>query len=138
MTNSTRSAHLSWSGEGLKYHGTSAGAAPITVDGDSKEGPSPMGILLLSLAGCMAIDIQSILEKGRVPFEALEVDTVGTRAPEPPRRFTRIEMEVRVRGVGPEDEGKLDRAIALSRDRYCSVFHTLQPDLEVEIRTRLD
>jgi putative redox protein len=136
MATPTRSARLSWSGEGRVYRGAGAAAdAPVTLDGDATAGPSPMETLLLSLAGCMLVDIQMILEKGRVPLEGLEARMTGERAPEPPRRFTRIVMDIHARGPGPGDQSKLDRAVELSRDKYCSVFHTLRPDIEVQIRT---
>jgi putative redox protein len=92
-----------------------------------------MEALLLSVAGCMAIDVLMILEKGRVPVEELEVVVAGDRAPEPPRRFTSLALEYRLRGPGEDDEAKIRRAIELSRDTYCSVLHTLRPDLELEV-----
>lgn len=92
----------------------------------------------MSIGGCMAVDIQMILEKGRVPLESLEVALEGERAPEPPRRYTRIVMDVHTRGPGPEHREKVERAVALSKDKYCSVFHTLRPDLETEFRIHLE
>lgn len=136
MTNPRRSARLTWTGRGEAYRGRGGDTPEIVLDGSSGEGPSPMETLLLGLAGCMAIDVQSILQKGRVPVEAIDVEMDGERAPDPPRRFTAITMEIRVRGPAPDDQAKLDRAVELSRDKYCSVFHTLRDDLQVEIRTR--
>jgi putative redox protein len=95
-----------------------------------------MDALLLALAGCMAVDVLTILEKGRVPVESLEVEVEGDRPDRPPRRFTALRMEYRVRGPGVEHQAKLERAVALSRDTYCSVYHTLRPDLDVDIRIR--
>ncbi len=97
-----------------------------------------MEALLLSLGGCMGIDIQAILEKGRVPLEGLEVDLEGVRAEEAPKRFTRIRMDVRVTGAGEENRTKVERAVQLSRDKYCSVFHSLRSDMPVEIEIQLD
>jgi putative redox protein len=97
-----------------------------------------MEALLLSLGGCMAIDIRAILEKGRVPLEELVVDVEGERATEPPQRFVRIHMDVRAVGPGEADRAKVERAVQLSRDKYCSVFHTLRPDMDVEIRIQLE
>ena len=95
-----------------------------------------MDALLLSLAGCMGIDVLMILEKGRVPVTAMEVEVTGERPDTPPRRFLSLVLEYRIEGPGPEHEARLERAVALSRDKYCSVFHTLRPDLDVEIRIR--
>lgn len=128
-----RGVALRWSGRGDLFHGRGAADLEIPLDGDSEEGVSPTEALLLSLAGCMGVDVRMILEKSRVPLETLEVEVEGERAPEPPRRFTRIRLAYRVRGPGEEDEAKLERAVALSRDKYCSVLHTLREDLEIEI-----
>lgn len=81
----------------------------------------------------MGIDIRMILEKGRVPLEELVVEVEGDRAPDPPRRFTALRLTVRVRGPGEEHDARIARAVDLSRDKYCSVFHSLRTDLDVEI-----
>ena len=130
----TKRAVLHWTGEGLAFRGGAPDGPELTLDGDGEAGPSPMDALLQGLGGCMAIDVVHILERSRVPLEALEVEVEGTRAPEAPRRFTGIRLVYRVRGPGPDDEGRLKRAVDLSRDRYCSVLHTLRPDMEIEIR----
>ncbi len=124
---------LRWTGEGEHFVGGAPGGVQVPIDGDGKAGPSPMDALLLSLAGCMGIDVLMILEKGRVPVRALEVDVEGTRPDEPPRRFLALRLVYRIEGPGPEHDGRIERAVALSRDKYCSVFHTLRPDLDVEI-----
>jgi putative redox protein len=140
MSNPKRHALLHWSAEDPVFRGTAGekGTATLVLDGSSADGPSPMEALLLSLAGCMAVDIQMILEKGRVPLDTLEVEVEGERAPTPPKRYIRIVMDVRTRGPAEEDRGKVERAVELSRDKYCSVFHTLDPELETEIRIHLD
>lgn len=126
---------LRWLGDGLRFESGVAGGG--IIDGDAVEGPSPMQSLLLGLAGCMGVDVVMILQKMRVPLEGLTVRVVGERAPEPPRRFTEISLVYEARGLAPEDESKLQRAIDLSRDTYCSVLHTLRPDTKVSIETRL-
>lgn len=83
----------------------------------------------------MAVDVKVILEKGRVDVRELEVDVEGERVADHPQRYHRIWMTFRLKGPGERDEGKIARAVELSRDKYCSVFHTLRADLEVEIRT---
>jgi putative redox protein len=93
-----------------------------------------MQLLLLAAAGCMGIDIKMILEKSRVPFEGLEIEVVGERAPEAPRRYVRIEMICRVLGPSADDADKVQRAVDLSKDKYCSVLHTLDPATDVQVR----
>ncbi len=125
---------LRWTGEDLVFRGRAAGAPEIVVDGDNTAGASPMRLLLLSVAGCMAIDVVMILEKSRVPVESLEVEVDGERAETPPRRYRSLSLVYRVEGPGPEHQDKLQRAVDLSRDTYCSVLHSLRDDLELDIR----
>lgn len=128
-----RSVRVRWAGQEKVFEGRCGSAAPIMIDGDSLAGPSPTEALLMSVAACMAIDINVILEKGRVPVDNLIVDVSGTRALEPPKRFLSLRIAVTVEGPTEHDQPKLERAVQLSRDKYCSVFHTLRPDLDVEV-----
>ena len=124
---------VSWAGRGHVFRGGVDGLPEVVVDGDSEEGPSPMDMLLVALATCMGSDVRMILEKSRVPLEALEVEVRGTRAPTDPRRYEELRLVYRVEGPGEEHQSRLERAIRLSRDTYCSVLHSLRPDLDVEI-----
>ena len=130
---SSNAVILHWTGEGLRFRGGREGGPEILVDTDGEAGPSPMDSLLLGLAGCMGIDVVMILEKGRVPLDALSVRVEGDRPEDPPRRFTAVRMTYRISGPPEKDHGKVERAVALSREKYCSVLHTLQPDLGLEI-----
>ena len=129
---------LTWSGEGLCFEGGPEGVPPSVVDGGSKAGPSPTDHLLLGFAGCMGADVLDILNKSRVPVGQLGVDVVGTRAPTPPRRFVSVEMVFRLSGPSETDRPKVERALNLSRETYCSVLHSLRPDLELSFEIRMD
>ncbi|HET9947734.1 MAG TPA: OsmC family protein [Longimicrobiales bacterium] len=129
-----RQVRLRWAGEGLVFEGGPDGGPTVTVDSEARRGLSPTHLLLASLAACMAVDVKMILEKSRVPLEALEVEALGRRADSAPRRFLSITLVYHVRGPGEEHRAKLDRAIALSRDKYCSVLHSLDPSIEVDIQ----
>lgn len=133
MATATKRVSLRWSGEGTRFEGGPDGALPAVIDGDSRAGPSPMDALLLGLAGCMAADVVLILEKSRVPLESLVIDVEGDRAENPPRRYERIRLTYRVTGPSEEDAPKLQRAVDLSRETYCSVLHTLRPDLDLDV-----
>lgn len=124
---------LRWRGDGLVFVGGADGGPEIVLDSDGKVGPSPTQVLLLSLAGCMGVDVRMILEKSRVPLESLEVVVAGDREETPPRFFRTIRLTYRVKGPSEADQGKLERAVDLSKDKYCSVLHTLRPDLELDI-----
>jgi putative redox protein len=129
-----RQVRLRWSGKGLAFEGGPEGGVQIGVDSDGASGQTPMELLLMSLAGCMGVDVLMILQKSRVPVEKLEVDVRGIRADEAPKRYVAVELVYDITGPAEEDQSKLDRAIELSRDRYCSVLHTLDPTLDVQIR----
>ena len=129
-----RSVRMAWTGEGLAFRGGPEGGVEIGVDSAGAEGQSPMQLLLMSLCGCMAIDVLMILQKSRVPVEGLEVEAVGVRAETVPKRYRSLELVYHVRGPSEDDQAKLERAIDLSRDRYCSVLHTLDPEIDLEIR----
>jgi putative redox protein len=131
-----RQVRLRWSGEGLAFEGGPPNGVQIGVDSDGVTGQTPMQLLLMSLAGCMGVDVLMILQKSRVPVEALEVQVTGVRADTTPKRYVSVELLYEVRGPSAEDQAKLDRAIELSRDKYCSVLHTLDPALDVDIRVQ--
>jgi putative redox protein len=83
--------------------------------------------LALSLAGCMGSDVVHILVKGRVELKGLTARIIAERAPEDPRRLVKVDLRFAVRGAVPAD--KVERAITLSREKYCSVWHSLRPDI---------
>ena len=117
---------LIWSGD-VRF-GATAGTNAMVVDGDGIAGPSPVQVAAIGLAGCMGADVAAILEKGRQPLTGLRVSFSGERAADPPRRFTRITMHFHVSGaVAPE---AVERAITLSRDTYCSLWHSMRQDIE--------
>jgi len=118
-------AELVWSGD-LRFE-ASSGANIAIVDGDSKAGLSPTQCAAIGLAGCMAADVVDIVRKGRHPLTTLRVTFTGTRAEQPPRRFLQIELRFDVRGAVPPEA--IERAIALSRDKYCSVWHSFRQDI---------
>lgn len=120
------SAELVWS-DHLRFNATS-GSSAIVIDGDSAAGPSPVQLAAFGLASCMAADVVAILETGRHGMTALRVSFSGERAPEPPRRFVRITLHFHVSGPVPREA--IERAIALSRDRYCSVWHSMRQDID--------
>jgi putative redox protein len=119
---------LDWQGE-LRFAGHSDGVA-IALDSEGKSAPSPVQALASALAGCMAIDIVHILTRGRQPVTGLHAELVGRRAEEDPRRLVSASLRFTVRGDVPPD--KVERAIALSREKYCSVWHSLRQDIQLE------
>jgi putative redox protein len=119
---------LTWQG-GLRFRATTANSH-IIFDSESEAGPSPPQALAMALAGCMAIDLADIVLKGRHALTALEARITGERAPDPPRRFTHFTLHFVVTGDVPSHA--IERAIQLSRDKYCSVWHSLREDMRLD------
>lgn len=124
---------LTWDDE-LRFTGTSGGVT-VVLDSAAEAGPSPMQALAFGLAGCMGMDIVHILKKGRHDLRGLTMRLVGRRAEEPPRRFVSIDLRVEVAGPVPLDQ--VERAIQLSREKYCSVWTSMRPDIEFMITARI-
>ena len=116
---------LRWQGD-LRFE-AHAGEHRLTLDSKREAGVSPTQALAVSLAGCMAIDVVDILRKGRFDLDGLDVRLESVRREEPPRYVIRVAFHFVVRGQVPPD--RVERAIALSRERYCSVWHSLRPDI---------
>ena len=102
-------------------------------DPKAAEGCWPTDTLIMSLAGCLGIDVVMFLQKMRVEIKEFEIETSGERNPEPPQYYKSMEMTIHVSGKGITPK-KLDRAISLSQEKYCSVYHTLRKDLNVKVR----
>ena len=118
-------AEVRWEGESL-LSCTSGGIA-MPMDWDARTAASPVHALVFALAGCMASDVVLILRKGREPLTGLVARVTADRAEKPPRRLLRVDIRFSVTGdVTPE---KIERAIRLSRETYCSVWHSLAPDI---------
>ncbi len=97
--------------------------------------PSAMQMLLMSLAYCTAIDVITILEKMKVPLRSLRIEVQGERAEEHPRRYTHIKLIYNVfleRSDG--FERKVEKAVSLSKNKYCSVSASLNANIEYEVR----
>jgi putative redox protein len=122
-------AELVWSGD-MRF-GVTSGPNALVIDGNGDAGPSSTQVLLVALAGCMAIDVVTILRKGRHELRTLRATITGERAPEPPRRFVSVSLGFHI--GGPVPAAAVDRAIALSRETYCSVWHSLRQDIELTI-----
>lgn len=110
--------------DGLHFSAVADSGMRIDIDGDpgpdrARQGPSPMELMIMSLGGCTAMDVISILRKKRQNVTGFEVRVHGDRATEHPKVFTDFVIEFIVRGVDI-DPAAVERAIQLSSDVYCS------------------
>jgi putative redox protein len=115
----------------MRFRGGEPGGPTSLVDADNAEAPGPTLTLLLAAAACSGADVVTILEKMRVSLESLRIDVAGVRREVVPRRFVSIRLTFHIRAAGL-DEAKARRAIDLSLEKYCSVVHSLAPDIAVE------
>jgi putative redox protein len=127
MSSNLRYATLRWI-EGMTFEGGAPDGPRIRIDGDSANGPSPVVTLLLAAASCSGADVVSILEKSRAGLTDCRIEVSGTRREDHPRRFTAIHMVFHLGGTAL-DRVKAQRAIDLSLEKYCSVVHSLAPDI---------
>src|SRR5690606_25399148 len=102
-------------------------------EGQVSRGASPMELLMISLAGCTAMDVISILRKKRQNVTGFEVRIHGDRATDHPKVFTDFELEYVVSGVDV-DPAAVERSIQLSTETYCSAHAMLEK--AASIRTR--
>ena len=118
---------MTWQG-GMRFAARSE-AAEFVLDGPGNAVPTPVQALAGSLAACMGIDLVQILSKGRHPLRALQARLVGNRRGEEPMYFTEITLHFTVTGDVPPEA--VQRAIDLSHEKYCSVWHSLRQDIEL-------
>jgi putative redox protein len=130
MSAETKRITVDWEG-GTLFRGGEPGGPTSLVDTDNGRAPGPMLPLLLAAASCTGADVVSILEKMRVGLTGLSIGVAGVRREEVPRRYASIRFSFRLRGTAL-DESKARRAIDLSLQKYCSVVHSLAPDIAVE------
>jgi len=115
----------------LMFTGFSSSGLSIPLDtskanGGHDTGISPMELLLTALAGCTGMDVISILQKKQQKVTGFEVQVEGVRAEEHPRVWAEIWIKYVVTGH-QIDPAAVERAIELSRDKYCGVSATLRP-----------
>ena len=124
-----RTARLIWRDDML-FTGVSQNGYTVPIDaaphhGGHEAGIRPMDLMLTSLAGCSALDVISILRKKRQEITGLEVEIEGARREEHPKTYTDIWVRFTVKGPNV-DPAAVERAIELSRDKYCAAAATLR------------
>ena len=124
-------ATLTWDKD-LIFVGRTNRGYEVEYDAQQQWGCSPTETLLLSVAGCMGIDMVSFLKKMKVEIKSYKMDIIGERNPTPPQYYTAIEMIISVTGTGLTAR-KIERAISLSQEKYCSVYHSLRKDMKVRV-----
>ncbi|HSI88159.1 MAG TPA: OsmC family protein [Pyrinomonadaceae bacterium] len=114
------------------FLGTPPSGHTIAIDtkGDKSTAPTPVEMLLMSVAACTAADVVSIMEKKRQPLEEYRLEVIGERVEDFPRKFISFHVHHIVRGRSISEKALAD-AIQLSEEKYCSVAATVRPTAEV-------
>jgi len=126
---------VKWTGDGMSFVAETGSNHALVMDGAPEAGghnlaPRPMELLLAGTGGCTAFDVVLILRKGRQAVTGCEVSLQADRAETEPRVFTRIHFHFRVSGRQLKPEA-VERAIELSRDKYCSASIMLGKTAEI-------
>lgn len=122
----TARAHAVWKGALLFESGV--GERLQQIDGNSKSAPSPVETLLSAIGTCAGADVADILTKQRTPPDSMEIEIFAMRRPEHPRRIQTLELTFTLTGARIEAP-QLERAIALSIEKYCTVAASLAGDI---------
>ena len=127
-------ARVKWL-DNMTFVGESPSGHAVVMDGPPEFGGRnlgirPMEMLILGLGGCSAFDVMLILGKSRQQVEHCEVELDYDRAEENPKVFTRIHLHFIVSGRSL-DEKKVERAVRLSAEKYCSASIMLGKTAEI-------
>jgi putative redox protein len=120
---------------GMAFNAETGSGHLLSMDGAPDGGgrnlaPRPMETVLAGTGGCTAYDVVLILKRGRHDVRGCEVKLTAERAPTDPKVFTRIHMQFVVRGRGLQ-VAVVERAVALSHEKYCSASAMLSRTAEI-------
>lgn len=127
---------INWvAASGMAFVAETGSGHLLTMDGAPDGGgrnlaPRPMETLLAGAGGCTAYDVVLILKRGRHDVTGCELKITSERAPTDPKVFTRIHLHFKVSGRNLP-AGAVERAIALSHDKYCSATIMLGKTAEI-------
>ena len=127
---------VSWLGAGgMAFSAETGSGHLVNMDGAPEAGgknlaPRPMELMLAGAGGCSAFDVVLILQRSRQSVSACDVTLQAERATEDPKVFTKINLHFTVKGKDL-DRSKVERAVKLSHDKYCSATTMLAKTAEL-------
>ncbi|HYW96315.1 MAG TPA: OsmC family protein [Bacteroidales bacterium] len=104
--------------------------------GGKNMGPRPKPFMLLALGGCTGMDVVSILGKMRVEFDSLNIRVEGNLTEEHPKHFDNMKVIYEFSGKGLSMD-KLQKAVDLSKERYCGVSANYRESMDLEYEVRI-
>ena len=134
-------ARVKWV-EGVSFVAETSSGHSVVVDGAPEAGgrnigPRPMELVLAGTAACTAFDVVWILKKARQPVTDCVVEAEAERAPAEPKVFTRIHLRYRIAGRDL-DPHQVERAVKLSKEKYCSATIMLASTAEITTEVLLE
>jgi putative redox protein len=117
-----------WVGPNLQFEAADAKGNTMKLGGGNF---APSHLLLVGLAGCMGMDVKSILDKKRQKVTSVEVLVTGHQPQKYPKPFQTIEVNFKVKGANI-DPAAVERSIQLSYEKYCIVSQTIQGNSEIK------
>jgi len=118
------SAKVKWDGD-VRFQGTTGSGFDVTIDGELKQGPRPMELMLLGLGGCTSYDVVGILKKTRQDVVDCVAEIDAKRSDGVPAVFTDIHVKFVVTGRNLKEK-HVERAVKLSAEEYCSASLMLE------------
>lgn len=120
---------VKWNGTGMSFEGLSVKGYSVGMGGKEEKEPSPMELLLIALGGCTGMDCMLVMSKKKMDVRAFQIKFHTERAETFPQKYTKIEMEYIFEGVNL-DPVRVQKAVDLSANKYCSVKGSLDPAIE--------
>ncbi|MBO1923204.1 OsmC family protein [Thiomicrorhabdus sp. 6S3-12] len=126
---------VKWQGSGMAFDATASTGHTVRMDaapevGGENTGPRPMEMVLMGLGGCTGIDVVMMLQKMSQDIKDVQIEIESERSAEVPKVFTKIHVHFKVYGTELNDK-KVQRAVDLSAEKYCSVSKMLEATVEM-------
>jgi len=126
--------NIKWQG-GMAFEGTKESGHAVLMDaapevGGENKGARPMEMVLLGLGGCTSIDVIMMLQKAKQAVEDCQVEIRSERSDSIPKVFTKIHVHFKITGQDLNPK-KVERAVNLSAEKYCSVSKMLEASVEM-------
>lgn len=131
--------NLEWK-DGMSFEADVAGFK-IAIDSDpefggQEKGPKPKPLMMVALAGCTGMDVVSLMNKMRINYDSLNIIIEGDLTEEHPKHFTKMKVIYEISGQDI-DLKKVEKAVLMSKDKYCGVSYSYKQAMEIDYEIRL-
>ena len=127
-----------WKG-GMAFESNNPSGLNLTIDASPDDGGEgagfrPKALMLSSLAGCSGLDVASLIKKMKLEVDDFHIETIANLTDEHPKYYDSVVIEYHFHGNNL-NEGKLQRAVDLSVEKYCGVMEMFRQFASLEIKT---